>query len=232
MRTEAPATRAQALAAAMERSIAAEALGAGDALGTLESWRRRSGFGRGTVSEATRLLVDRGVVEVRPGRGGGLFVTRAGPVVRLRRTLLPVQGEATTLADALAVREALEPLVVADAARCRGAAQLERLRGRLEQVGAAVDDHDAFVRAVWALHREIAQITPNEMLRAMYLTALHVVEEHAGRARSDDEDQPSSAHYRRQRLDVHRLLVDAVDQGDPAAVRSALARHASGAEGS
>jgi DNA-binding FadR family transcriptional regulator len=46
MVTDAPATRAQALAAAIERSIDADSLSAGDRLGTIEEWREKSGARR------------------------------------------------------------------------------------------------------------------------------------------------------------------------------------------
>ncbi len=231
MTSGAPGTRAQALAATVERSITVDGLQAGEQLGTIDGWRTRSGFGRATVSEAMRLLVDRGVVEVRPGRGGGLFVARTGPVVRLRHTLLSVHGEATTLADALAVREALEPLVVTDAARCRTAAQLRGLRRALRSVAAATGEHHTFVRAVWSLHEAIAQVTPNELLRAIYLATLQVVEEHTEHAEHEGAragGEEAAARYRAARLEVHRDLVDAIADGDLAAVGRALDRHRGG----
>jgi DNA-binding FadR family transcriptional regulator len=222
MVTDAPATRAQALAAAIERSIDADSLSAGDRLGTIEEWREKSGFARATVSEAVRLLVDRGVAEIRPGRGGGVFVAGTGPVVRLRHTLLSVHGEATTLADAIAIREALEPLIVLDAARSRTAAQVRAMRAALARLDAALDDHDRFIRSVWALHELIAQVTPNEMLRAMYVAMMHVISEHADRATSDSA---YGVEYRTHRAAVHRELVDAIDSGDLERASRAIADH-------
>lgn len=226
MITEAPATRAQSLAATIERTIAAQALQAGDPIGTIESWRASSGFARASVSEALRLLVDRGVVEIRPGRGGGVFVARTGPVVRLRHTLLSVHGEATTLADAIAIREALEPLLVLDAARSRTAAQVRGLRTQLGRLESALDDHDAFVRAIWVLHEKIAAITPNEMLRAIYLALMQVIGEHAERAESDAEAADQAEGYRVHRFAVHRELVDAIEAGDLERASRAVVAHA------
>lgn len=226
MVTEAPATRAQSLAATIERTIATRSLRAGDPLGTIESWRTSSGYARASVSEALRLLVDRGVVEIRPGRGGGIFVARTGPVVRLRHTLISVHGEATTLADAIAIREALEPLLVLDAARSRTAAQLRGLRAQLTRLERVLDEHDAFVRAVWALHEQIAAVTPNEMLRAIYLTMMQVIGDHADRAVSDAEAVEQAEGYRAHRLAVHRELVDAIEAGDLERASRAVAAHA------
>jgi len=220
-----PTTRAHALAASVESMIHREGMVAGASIGTIETWRERSGFGRATVSEAMRLLVDRGIVEVRPGRGGGLFVARTGPVVRLRHTLLSVHGDATSVADALAVREALEPLLVRDAARHRTKRQVRRLRSRVHEVETALDDHDAFVRAVWALHEDIAEISPNELLRAIYLAVLRGIDDSAVRATSGLDSTDSSAEYRRHRLRVHAELVEAIAAAESDAVERALERH-------
>ncbi len=234
--TRAPATRAQALAARLEAEIAERGLQPGDAFGTIEGWRASSGYARATVSEALRLLVDRGVVDVKPGRGGGVFVARTGPVVRLRHTLISVHGEATTVADAIAVREALEPLLVLDAARSRTAAQVRRLRTRLAALERALDDHDGFIRAVWGLHEQIAALSPNELLRAIYLSMMHIIDEGTERARSADEladaavstAEPAAEAraYREHRLAVHRELVDAIEAGDLAWASRAAAAHA------
>jgi GntR family transcriptional regulator, transcriptional repressor for pyruvate dehydrogenase complex len=226
MVTDVHATRAQALAGRMEQRIAEQGLAEGDAFGTIESWREASGFARATVSEALRLLVDRGVIEIRPGRGGGVFVARTGPVVRLRHTLLSVHGEATTLADAIAIREALEPLLVADATRSRSAADVRRLRARLNEMAGHLDDHDAFLRSNWGLHEVLAGISPNEMLRAIYLAMMHVIREQANRATSDQET--GSAEYRRHRLEVHAELVDAIESRDLVRAARAVEAHREG----
>jgi DNA-binding FadR family transcriptional regulator len=226
MVTDAHATRAQALAGRMEQQITTLGLVEGDAFGTIESWRESSGFARATVSEALRLLVDRGVVTIRPGRGGGVFVAQTGPVVRLRHTLLSVHGEAATVADAIAIREALEPLMMADATRSRSAADLRRLGARLEELAAALHDHDAFIRSNWALHEAIAGISPNEMLRAIYLAMMHVIRDHAQHASSDHE--AGSEEYRQHRLDVHRELVAAIESRDQERARRAVEAHREG----
>jgi GntR family transcriptional regulator, transcriptional repressor for pyruvate dehydrogenase complex len=221
--TYAPTTRAQALAAAIEKTIVDENLAAGAPLGTIEDWRTRSGFARATVSEALRLVVDRGIAEIRPGRGGGVFVSNTGPVVRLRHTLLSVHGEATTLADAIAIREALEPLIALDAARHRTSQNMTEVRQALAGIDDSMDDHDQFIRAVWFLHEAIARITPNEMLRAMYLAMLQVISERSQLATSDAIHEEG---YRSHRALVHRELADAIESGDLERTSLAIEAHA------
>lgn len=218
----APVTRAQALASAIEQSIVDDTLEAGDRLGTLEEWRQRSGFARATVNEAMRLLVDRGIAEVRPGRGGGIFVAPDGAVVRLRHTLLNVRGEASTVADAIVIREALEPLVVLDAARSRTPSQMRAVRSKLRGLEKCTSNHSDFIRANWALHEAIAHITPNEMLRTMYLATLDVICTNATGATSD---LAQAENYRKQRVQVHQELVDAIDSGNLERVSLAIVEH-------
>lgn len=207
----------------MEADIAQRSLGTGDPLGTIEEWRDRTGFARATVSEAVRILIDRGVVEIRPGRGGGIFVARTGPVVRLRHTLLTVHGEAAEVADAIAIRDALEPLVVADAARLRTKRQVAELRSLVASLDANVDDREVFMHTNWALHEAIAHITPNRMLAAVYLSMTELIREssRAAVAASPDTDED----YVRGRVAVHRDLVEAIAAGDTDAAANAVERH-------
>ena len=110
-----PVSRAQQLATEIEQSIVQRGLPTGERIATMDELREQTGYGRSTIGETVRLLSERGTVEVRPGRGGGLFVAAISPVVRLRRTLLTVTEGGSTVSDAIAVREALEELIAVDA---------------------------------------------------------------------------------------------------------------------
>jgi DNA-binding FadR family transcriptional regulator len=214
-------TRAEQLAAALDARIRSQGLTPGAAVGTIDSLRAETGFAYATVSEAVRLLRDRGVLEIRPGRGGGLFVADRGPVVRLRHTLLSVAEEPGTVADAIELRDHLEVLVDIGAARHRTERDVGDLRRLLQQMRTA-PDWDGFMRANWALHERIAAICPNGMARAVYTSTLGHL--NAATSRFDEED-PAAADYRTDRYQVHVDLVEAIAGGDEHAVRAAVARH-------
>jgi DNA-binding FadR family transcriptional regulator len=222
-------SRAEGLAEALDRRMLDEGLPAGGFLGTIEDLRRETGLARPTVSEAVRLLRDRGVLEIRPGRGGGLFVTDRGPVVRLRHTLLSVREEPTTVADSIELRDHLELLVDLGAARCRSDADIGDLRSRLEGLRSA-GDWDAFLHANWALHERIAAICPNAMARAVYVGTLGVLSSSSGRLApqpAGPRDSDAYLAYREERYDVHVELVEAIASGRRTRVRAAVARHRS-----
>src|SRR5919199_1123851 len=188
-------TRAEQLAAALDARIRSQGLTSGAPLGTLHSLRAETGFAYATVSEAVRLLRDRGVLEIRPGRGGGLFVADRGPVVRLRHTLLSVAEEPGTVADAIELRDHLEVLIDVGAARHRSKRDLTDLRRLLRQMRAA-PHWDGFMRANWALHERIAAISPNAMARAVYTSTLGHL--NTGSSRLDDQSS-AATDYRADR---------------------------------
>jgi DNA-binding FadR family transcriptional regulator len=218
-------TRAEQLVAAVERRIAEEALPAGAFVGTRESLRLESGLAKSTVNEAVRLLAERGLVAVRPGRGGGLFVAEQSAVVRLRHTLLSVPAGSSAVADVIEVRDALEPLVAATAARHCTSADAAILRGharRLRETSRAGDDPE-FLAVNWSLHEAIARIGPNEYLQAVYLGTLRPISGTSTSARL--ESRVDKVRYLRERAEVHAELVEAIIAGDLPRVAAAVSAH-------
>jgi GntR family transcriptional regulator, transcriptional repressor for pyruvate dehydrogenase complex len=218
-----PPGLAQQLAADIEELIDTRGLRSGDRIATKEELREQTGYGRATIGEMARLLTERGTVEVRPGRGGGLFVAHASPMVRLRQTLLTVPQGATTVADAIAVRDALEELIVLDAVAHRTEQDIRDLEGSLDGMRRAGADLEGFLHANWALHERIAEVTPNHLARATYVAMTGAIKELSVRA--DSETASTPAGYLNQRLVVHEQLVAAIRLGDERRARVAVAAH-------
>ncbi|WP_181276306.1 FadR/GntR family transcriptional regulator [Brevibacterium oceani] len=216
-----PLSRGEHLAESIRDAIRERELGAGDFFGTLETIREETGLARTTVSEAVKLLRDRGVLVVRPGRGGGLFVAKTTPIVRLRHTLMRVEGDPASAADAIELRESLEELIAVKAAVHRSAADCRELEAVLSEMRAA-QTWDDFMQCNWKLHAAIAAICPNSMARPVYESTLGFLSSaHA------EQDGEVDASYWGTRLQVHEDLVAAITAGDLEAVRAAVADHAS-----
>ncbi len=218
-----PPALAQRLASEIEELIGASGLRSGDRIATMEELRAQTGYGRATIGEASRLLTERGSVEVRPGRGGGLFVAQVSPVVRLRQTLLTVPQGATTVAHAIAVRDALEELIALDAAANRTDQDLWDLEMCLDVMRRSRVDLVHFLHANWALHERIAAVTPNDLAGAMYVALLRCIAELSVRA--DPESSSTLSDYLAERMVVHEKLVEAIRLGDEERVRAAVAAH-------
>ena len=211
-------SRAEALAREIEQDISMGVLNTGDRLGTKDDLRQRFNVAVATVNEAIKLLDTRGMVEARPGPGGGVFV--ASPASRLRRgpMIMGFQWTEATMADYHEVRSALEPLVCRHAGRHRRDADIRALKAILADMERHLDQPPVYVRYNTAFHRRIAKMSPNAPLRSLYVTLLDFFENDL-----EQEQLPPVLHA--DNVSVHRQLLAAIEKGDAAALEAAIARH-------
>lgn len=193
----------------------------GDRLGTKSKLQASIGIAAATLNEALRLLQDRGLILVKPGPNGGIFVAAPDPVFRLGQTLLAVHGKTRSVSDAVEIRQALEPLTVYDALEHRKPSDLVVFRKTLLEIERLIDDDENFLRAIWRLHEQIAATNHNDMLRNVYLTMLDIVEVQT----SGVVPESKSMEYKKLRLGVHTGLVDAIESQDKVACSKALLAH-------
>ncbi|MCE0763342.1 FCD domain-containing protein [Pseudonocardia kujensis] len=217
-----PQTRAQSLATEIERWIVERELVPGSRIATMDELREQTGLGRATISEAARLLAERGAVDVRLGRSGGLFVAQPAAVVRLRHTLLSVSRDPARITDALAVRDALEELIDVDAALHATRRDVRDLEAIVTTMREHATTRADFLQANWALHRRIAEITPNEIARSVYLSTMAQIE---GLPSRPDADTADDQAYLSRRVDVHAELVAAIAAGDAVRTSRAVVEH-------
>jgi GntR family transcriptional regulator, transcriptional repressor for pyruvate dehydrogenase complex len=212
-------SRAEAVARDVEAEILGDGLTPGERLGTKDELRQRFGVAVATVNEAVRLLETRGLIEARPGPGGGLFVARSSVRVAFKRDGLAGSWGAARVGDCQAVRDGLEPLVCRDAARHHTPDDIQALREVLAAMERHADDVRASLELNWALHRRIAKLCRNAPLHSIYLTLLDFLEDGLSAAELHGFDAAAE-------LDVHRELVAAIDEGPGPRLEAAIERHA------
>jgi DNA-binding FadR family transcriptional regulator len=217
-------SRAEALSRRLEQEIVDTGMRAGERLGTKEEIRKRFGYAVATVNEALRLLEVRGMIEARPGPGGGVFVASPAARVRSSHVVLGFKVDDAPFGDCLAVRDALEPLVCREgAAHCRPA-DAKGLRKIIARMGKQRSNPAAFLRLNWDLHRRLAKIGTNVPLTALYLALLDFVEDGLGSIVGDEAFDVDAE------LAIHGELVEAVIDGDPRRLAKAVAAHERTAE--
>jgi DNA-binding FadR family transcriptional regulator len=214
-------SRAEALARRLEARILDGAVQAGDRVGTKEELKARYGVAVATVNEAIRLLQARGLVQVRPGPRGGVFASQPSPFVRLGHQVLALKHEGVRAADCLQVRDALEPVITVEAAVHCSPADAAALRERMRLLQAAAGNPTDFLRANWDLHRRVAEITPNRILRNLYVSLLDATESELGAVIPDSD----FAGMVDDLLTLHREVVAAIVAGDQELARRAADRH-------
>src|SRR4051794_38488421 len=199
-------SRAEAVARDVETEILGDGLVPGERLGTKEDLRQRYGVAVATVNEAVRLLETRGLIEARPGPGGGVFVARSSVRVALKRDGLEGSWGAARFGDCTAVRRVLEPLVCAQAAEHHDEDDIEALERILAAMEDHADDPRAYLELNWGLHRRIAKPCRNAPLHSIYLTLLDFLED--GLPLGDLTGFDGHAD-----VEVHRELVAAIAAG-------------------
>ena len=150
----------------------------GARLGTKKELQEQCGVAKSTFNEALRILQSRGVITVRSGPGGGLFAAARTPIARLGDSILSRGAAEGNFADVVRVRDALDPLC--DRVRTRS-----QFRRRYRPHAHCPWRHAAVRRrrrrnrlrpSARELHAAIARVSPNAILKSIYLSLLEVVE--------------------------------------------------------
>ncbi|HUA06471.1 MAG TPA: FCD domain-containing protein [Solirubrobacteraceae bacterium] len=210
-------SRAELVARELEREIIDERE-AGERLGTKDDLRKRFGVAVATINEAVRLLETRGLIEARPGPGGGVFVSGPATRVAMSHVVLGFKSGSTSYEECLEVRDALEPLIESHAARYHRATDIRDLNRIVKRMEAARDDPATFFKCNWVLHRRIAQLCRNGPLRGMYLALIDFLETSVDHAEFSDFDGQTM-------VAVHRNLVKAIDEGEGPGLDAAIEAH-------
>ncbi|HEV7321481.1 MAG TPA: FadR/GntR family transcriptional regulator [Ensifer sp.] len=168
---------------------------------------------RGTVREAVRVLVSKGLLDARQGSGTYVrsTVDTSGALDRVKRSGLRDQWEARAALDVEAARLAALRHTPAD---------LERMTSLLRARGTVADGgRDAFGRRDIAFHRSIVEASGNRAIIELYDFFTSAILETIHSTLNGDLPEPDDR--------AHAAIVEAIATGDPdlaaAAVRAFMA---------
>lgn len=184
----------------------------GDRLGLKSDLQKEFGVAGPTLDTALTLLVNDGLVTLRRGPKGGVFVARSHPVLRLGTKQLWAR-DAKTLGENIELREALTALVGVSAARSRtrdasALDELTRIADELDEADISFDTQ----RLIWRSHRLLAELADNATLSFLYLNLLDAAESLIMQV--DFPREGIEATRERRRIEAHANLIRAVADGD------------------
>ncbi len=208
------------MAAEIEEEILAARLPAGAHLGRRAEFMDRFGISPMIMSETLRILRNRGLVTVRPGTGGGIFVATLPPQVRLGGMDLWFHDYGTHPLDLFEARVHLEAQLTPVAFDRATGDDIVAMRDALAQMDRARDAR-AFLEAVMTLHRALVSAARVPVLDAMHQTVITLLRSALSRATFVDGYEPMLQHS----LDVHHGLVEAIASGNQAAFGKVMLLH-------
>jgi len=183
----------------------------------------QAGLSRTTVREALRILELDGLIQIRPGRGGGARVRRPAGDELSRQLELFIWGRNISVEHLHDVRTALEALAAETAARQRTDADLADLVAKTEAVETAVGDLPKYLAANLAWHLAVVEASHNELLASIMDVLAQAVHE------ATELEAFDTPEVRAQTLKIHRAILAAIIAGDPDAARRRMTRHVAAA---
>jgi GntR family transcriptional repressor for pyruvate dehydrogenase complex len=171
---------------------------------------------RTVVREAAKLLVQRGLVTVAPGRG--MVVAEFDGKVIAEQFSLLMQASHGTFDQLLELRLALEVQMATAAAQRIPADLLEQLHATIAAGEQAVGDREAFLESDMTFHELLAQACGNPYFELTSRPINQFLRNHY-RERASYPSDP------RRTLEEHKEMLEAIGRGDTLAARHATEEH-------
>jgi DNA-binding FadR family transcriptional regulator len=202
----------------LRREITLGLLLAGQALPPERELAAMFGVARATMQRAIGVLEADGLVSVRRGRGGGIFVVGPpGGTASRRRLLARVRQNRDLIEEAVAFRLEAEPAAASEAARVRRPEDLARLAELMDRAAGTSDDA-VFTSLDTQFHLAVAAAAHNrfftdavERVRLALNDAILLL--------------PESALWQQRSLREHQPILAALEAGDAEAARKAMLAH-------
>jgi GntR family transcriptional repressor for pyruvate dehydrogenase complex len=188
----------------------------GDRLPTEAELVERFDVSRTVIREAARLLVQRGLVTVSPGRGMAVAAVDGSVIAEQYGFLLRLGGG--SFEQLMELRLILEVEMAALAAARRTETQLAELAELNRRLQDADPSSREFLDADLLFHEKIAEASGNPF----FLLVMRPVNTFLGDTYSTGAGYPSEAGHT---VEEHREIAQAIGAGDPARARFAAENH-------
>jgi GntR family transcriptional repressor for pyruvate dehydrogenase complex len=176
------------------------------------------GVSRSTITHALRLLEHEGLVEVRRGRGGGVFCVGVNADGGDPGVIAALRAERGAIEAAAELRAVVEPEIARLAAERSSPELRESLHALNAEMRNAEGDDHRFMRADTQFHLGLAEAAASPMLADAVERARLAL----SRAL---EALPESAAWHDRSVEQHARLLQALDAADGERARSAMAGH-------
>jgi GntR family transcriptional repressor for pyruvate dehydrogenase complex len=188
----------------------------GDRLPSEDDLAAQLGISRPTLRQALRVLEQAGLLEIRAGKGGGIFM--ASDLVPSEAISRTVELEEDAVIDVLRGRRILEAAVTALAARTAGDDDFDEIERTIGLMGDHLGDRALVMQADGMFHRAVVRACHNATLQgAMAAVASDLAPIRDAYQGGKEADQVT--------LDIHSRQLHAMRKGDWATLARVLDEH-------
>jgi DNA-binding FadR family transcriptional regulator len=219
-RQEASPSRAQQVASAIENELLAARTPVGGSLGRRTDLMERYKVSPMVMNEVLRILRDRGLVVVRSGPGGGVFVASQPPQVRLGALDLWFSPTTVDPLDLFEARTRLEDLLTSVALERAGPADLRDLEWAADEMRSAADPR-AFLDANLRFHQAVARAARIPVLTGMHDAIATIIVASTTKVELLPEHEEMYSHN----IEVHAEIAAAIRAQDREALTKLMALH-------
>ncbi len=203
----------------IEKRILDGELRSGDRLPTERDLAEQFHVSRTAVREAMKILAQRGLVDMRPGRGtiviDGAHEAMQESINLAMKLKLREVGGSDNLVE---VREILEIEIAALAATRATEKEIDAMREAVKVMDESLDDADAFIAADNNFHEALAQGTQNTLILILVNSIVNLL--------SEQRKQIFEIEGGPQRGQIHhKRILESVIRRDPRAARAAMRSH-------
>ena len=213
---------AERLAEELEQEILRQRMDAGARFGLRSTLIERYAVSANVMNEALRILRDRGVVTVRPGPQGGVFVAHPPPQLRLGAIDLWFRGLHVDPAELFEARTLLEESLAVVAGARATPEDVRDLQWSLAELRDSRADARGYLEANMRLHGVIARAARVPVLAGMYESICVLLRSALVRAEYVAEGHAAIIEHN---IGVHAALCDAIGRGDVETLRAVLDDH-------
>jgi DNA-binding FadR family transcriptional regulator len=207
----------------VQRAVLSGRLREGDTLPPERELQEMFGVSRGTLREAIRVLEQKGILEVRPGTGGGAVVRRASTDTVSESLAFLIRSRQVSLDDLAEFRADVEGIVTGAAAERADSEDIALLRRLLAEAQhhfrQGLPAWNEFIRIDEKMHMALAEAAKNPIYRLI----LRIV--HDNVHGYYDRFLPGGKQEMAENFRDLSDIVSAVASGDAAAARAAARDH-------
>src|SRR6266487_2257345 len=205
------------IAQQIEKRILSGELQNGDRLPTERELSQQFHASRTAVREAMKTLAQRGLVDMRPGRGT-IVIDGTSQAMRNSLGLMMRVGQAGSSANLVEVREIIEPEIAALAAVRATDEHIDAMREAVRVMDANLKEANGYIAADNDFHRALAKGTQNELILTLVDSIVDLL--------SEQRKQIFSVSGGPERGQIHhKRILEAIVRRDAEASRKAMHAH-------